>query len=159
MAPSSGAKPAAPAPKPSKVVIEPNPVTKIPVTNVRAVIAARLLESKTTIPHYYLTVNVSMNKLMKLREELNKVSKTKISVNDFIVKASALALRDVPQCNQQWHGDHIKQFTNADISIAVSTDAGLITPIVFNAAAKGMTDIANRTKELAKKARDNKLQP
>lgn len=78
------------------MVVEPNPVTKIPVTNVRKVIADRLLMSKTTIPHYYLTVNVNLNKLMKFREEVNKVSKTKVSVNDFIVKASALALRDVP---------------------------------------------------------------
>jgi len=134
----------------------------------RKVIAVRLLESKTTIPHYYLNMKVNMDATLKfynykiinrLREELNKVSKVKISVNDFIVKACALALRDVPEVNSQWWGTYIRKFTNADISIAVSTDNGLITPIVFNAGAKGLSAIAENTKALAEKARTHKLKP
>jgi pyruvate dehydrogenase E2 component (dihydrolipoamide acetyltransferase) len=125
----------------------------------RKVIALRLLESKTTIPHYYLNMKVNMDATLKLREELNKVSKVKISVNDFIVKACALALRDVPEVNSQWWGTYIRKFSNADISIAVSTDNGLITPIVFNAGAKGLSAIAETTKALAEKARTHKLKP
>mmetsp|Transcript_14779 Transcript_14779/g.23293 ORF Transcript_14779/g.23293 Transcript_14779/m.23293 type:complete len:102 (+) Transcript_14779:1175-1480(+) len=99
----------------------------------RKIIADRLLESKTTIPHYYLTLSVNMDKLIEVRQELNKDSKVKLSVNDFIIKACSLALRDVPECNSHWLGKSIRKFTNADISVAVSTDSGLITPIVFGA--------------------------
>ncbi|CAK75228.1 unnamed protein product (macronuclear) [Paramecium tetraurelia] len=149
-------KPAA-ASKP--VAIEGNPYVDTELTNMRLTIAARLLESKTTIPHYYLTMTVTMDKVLKVREELNKLQKVKISVNDFIIKASALALKDVPQANSQWHGTYIRKFANADISIAVATDAGLITPIVFNAGSKGLGTIASTVKELADKAKANKLKP
>ncbi|CAK85213.1 unnamed protein product (macronuclear) [Paramecium tetraurelia] len=149
-------KPATPS-KP--VAIEGNPYIDTELTNMRLTIAARLLESKTTIPHYYLTMTVTMDKVLKVREELNKLQKVKISVNDFIIKASALALKDIPQANSQWHGTYIRKFANADISIAVATDAGLITPIVFNAGSKGLGTIASTVKELADKAKANKLKP
>ena len=138
------------------------------MSGVRKIIANRLLESKTTIPHYYLTMKINMDSALqythiyiyiRLREELNKISKVKLSVNDFIVKASALALRDIPEVNSQWHGKTIRKFVNADISIAVSTENGLITPIVFNAGAKGLSTIAVTVKALAEKARTNKLKP
>ncbi|CAD8135599.1 unnamed protein product [Paramecium pentaurelia] len=141
------------------VAIEGNPYVDTELTNMRQTIAARLLESKTTIPHYYLTMTVTMDKVLKVREELNKLQKVKISVNDFIIKASALALKDIPQANSQWHGTYIRKFANADISIAVATDAGLITPIVFNAGSKGLGTIASTVKELADKAKANKLKP
>ncbi|CAD8061112.1 unnamed protein product [Paramecium sonneborni] len=141
------------------VAIEGNPYVDTELTNMRQTIAARLLESKTTIPHYYLTMTVTMDKVLKVREELNKLQKVKISVNDFIIKASALALKDIPQANSQWHGTFIRKFANADISIAVATDAGLITPIVFNASSKGLGTIASTVKELADKAKANKLKP
>ncbi|CAD8139290.1 unnamed protein product [Paramecium octaurelia] len=148
-----------PATSSKPVAIEGNPYVDTELTNMRQTIAARLLESKTTIPHYYLTMTVTMDKVLKVREELNKLQKVKISVNDFIIKASALALKDIPQANSQWHGTYIRKFANADISIAVATDAGLITPIVFNAGSKGLGTIASTVKELAEKAKANKLKP
>ncbi|CAD8044784.1 unnamed protein product [Paramecium primaurelia] len=157
--PTQAKQQAKPATASKPVAIEGNPYVDTELTNMRQTIAARLLESKTTIPHYYLTMTVTMDKVLKVREELNKLQKVKISVNDFIIKASALALKDVPQANSQWHGTFIRKFTNADISIAVATDAGLITPIVFNANSKGLGTIASTVKELADKAKANKLKP
>lgn len=125
----------------------------------RRVIAERLLESKTTIPHYYLTVDINMDQLLKIRGELNKEGKVKLSVNDMIVKACSLALRDMPEVNSQWLGDVIRRFENADISIAVSTDKGLITPIIHAADKKGLAQISSETKSLAEKARNNTLKP
>lgn len=100
-----------------------------------------------------------MDAILKCRAMLNKESKVKLSVNDLIVKASALALRDVPGVNSTWNDDHIRIYQNADISVAVSVDGGLITPIVFNAGAMGLMEISSTVKDLAKKARENKLQP
>jgi pyruvate dehydrogenase E2 component (dihydrolipoamide acetyltransferase) len=136
--------------------------TDIPVSGVRKIIANRLLESKQTIPHYYLSVECEIDALMKLRAQLNKFGEKrgyKLSVNDFIIKASAAAMKKVPEVNSSWRGDYIRQFNNADISVAVQTDNGLITPIVFNAEAKGLSDISNNVKTLAEKARNGKLQP
>ncbi|XP_053697705.1 dihydrolipoyllysine-residue acetyltransferase component of pyruvate dehydrogenase complex, mitochondrial [Sabethes cyaneus] len=134
----------------------------IPVSNIRAVIAKRLLESKTTIPHYYLTVDVNMDKINKLRSKFNKQLEkdgVKLSINDFIIKASALACKKVPEANSAWMGAIIRQFDAVDVSVAVSTDRGLITPIVFGADRKGLTDISKDVKNLAAKAREGKLQP
>lgn len=139
--------------------------TDTPLTNMRKVIGTRLLESKTQIPHYYVTVDVDMERVIKLREVFNKSlqakedSKAKLSVNDFIVKASALALRDVPEANSAWLGEQIRQHHKADICVAVATPTGLITPIVKDVGSKGLTEISSETKALAKKARDGKLAP
>ena len=136
--------------------------TDIPLTNIRKVIAQRLLQSKTQIPHYYLTQEVNVDALMKLRAELNTRSAAdgvKLSVNDFIVKAAALACRKVPAANSSWQDSVIRQYNYVDISVAVSTDSGLITPIVKDADIKGLATISAETKDLAKRARDNKLQP
>jgi pyruvate dehydrogenase E2 component (dihydrolipoamide acetyltransferase) len=128
----------------------------------RKTIAARLTESKTTIPHYYITSTVEMGAVNNLRNELNKMEKengVKISVNDIIVKAVALALRDYPSVNAQWHGSSIRRFKHSDVSVAVATEGGLITPIVFRAETLGFIDIAKRTKDVAKRAREGKLDP
>jgi len=136
----------------------------IPVSNMRRTIGARLTQSKQELPHYYLTVNIDMGKVLKLREVFNKGlaekdKGAKLSVNDFIVKASALALAEVPEANSAWLGEVIRQYKNADISIAVATPSGLITPIVRNVGSKGLSAISAETKALAKKARDGKLAP
>ncbi|ORY77687.1 dihydrolipoamide S-acetyltransferase E2 [Protomyces lactucae-debilis] len=135
--------------------------TDIPLTGMRKTIAARLSESMQTAPHYYLTVAINMDKTSKLREALNNQSggRYKLSVNDFIVKAVSQALKEVPEANSAWYGDFIRQNHNADISVAVATPAGLMTPIIKSAQAKGLSEISNTTKELAKRARDGKLQP
>uniref|UniRef100_A0A182S802 Dihydrolipoamide acetyltransferase component of pyruvate dehydrogenase complex n=1 Tax=Anopheles maculatus TaxID=74869 RepID=A0A182S802_9DIPT len=134
----------------------------IPVSNIRGVIAKRLLESKTTIPHYYLTVDVNMDQVTKLRARFNKQLEkdgVKLSVNDFIIKAAAMACKKVPEANSAWMNTVIRQFDAVDVSVAVSTDRGLITPIVFSADRKGLADISKDVKNLAAKAREGKLQP
>ncbi|KAF9185429.1 pyruvate dehydrogenase complex dihydrolipoamide acetyltransferase component (E2), partial [Haplosporangium sp. Z 767] len=135
--------------------------TDIPITNMRKIIAQRLTESKQNVPHYYVTVECEMDKVMKLREVLNKQSndKYKLSVNDFIVKASALALKAVPEANSSWMNDSIRQYHTSDICVATSTPTGLITPIVANAESKGLATISNQVKDLAARARANKLAP
>uniref|UniRef100_U5EWN9 dihydrolipoyllysine-residue acetyltransferase n=1 Tax=Corethrella appendiculata TaxID=1370023 RepID=U5EWN9_9DIPT len=134
----------------------------IPVSNIRGVIAKRLLESKTTIPHYYLTVDCNMDEINKLRAKFNKQLEkegVKLSINDFIIKAAALACKKVPEANSFWMDTIIRQFDSVDVSVAVSTDRGLITPIVFSADRKGLINISSDVKSLAAKARDGKLQP
>ncbi|KAF9383890.1 pyruvate dehydrogenase complex dihydrolipoamide acetyltransferase component (E2) [Podila verticillata] len=118
-------------------------------------------DSKQTIPHYYVTVELEMDKVLKLREVLNKSSedKYKLSVNDFIVKASALALKAVPEANSSWMNDSIRQYHTSDICVATSTPTGLITPIVPNADSKGLATISNQVKDLVSRARANKLAP
>ncbi|CAG5874009.1 unnamed protein product [Menidia menidia] len=126
------------------------------------VIAQRLMQSKQTIPHYYLSVDVNMDQVIELRKELNeevKAQNIKLSVNDFIIKASALACLKVPECNSSWMETVIRQNHVVDVSVAVSTANGLITPIVFNAHTKGLASISADVSALAAKARDGKLQP
>ncbi|XP_046437738.1 dihydrolipoyllysine-residue acetyltransferase component of pyruvate dehydrogenase complex, mitochondrial-like [Daphnia pulex] len=136
--------------------------TDLPVTNIRGVIAKRLLQSKQSIPHYYLTVDVTMDSVLSLRQEFNALlgkDGAKLSVNDFVIKAAALACRKVPEVNSSWQETFIRQYDTVDISVAVSTDRGLITPIVFNAERKGLASISADVRTLAGKARDGKLQP
>ncbi|GJJ09520.1 hypothetical protein Clacol_003743 [Clathrus columnatus] len=135
------------------------PYTDIPLSNMRRVIGQRLTTSKQEVPHYYVTVNIDMGRLLKLREVFNqKLEKSdKLSVNDFVIKACALALRDVPEANAAWMGDSIRQYTRADISIAVATSTGLITPIIRDATNKGLATVSHEAKALAKKAREGKL--
>ncbi|XP_055917996.1 dihydrolipoyllysine-residue acetyltransferase component of pyruvate dehydrogenase complex, mitochondrial isoform X2 [Eupeodes corollae] len=140
----------------------PGAYIDIPVSNIRGVIAKRLKESKQQIPHYYLTVECNVDKLMKLREKVNKQlekEKMRVSLNDFIIKATAIACRKVPETNSYWMDTVIRQFDNVDVSVAVSTERGLITPIVFGADRKGVVLISREVKALAAKARDNKLKP
>jgi pyruvate dehydrogenase E2 component (dihydrolipoamide acetyltransferase) len=138
----------------------PGGFTDIPLTGMRKTIALRLVQSKQTIPHYYLTVDIKMDDILRIRKELNSQTKEfKLSVNDFIVKASALSLREVPEVNSSWMETAIRRHHSVDISVAVSTEGGLITPIIFNADQKGLVQISNDTKELAEKARSGRLRP
>lgn len=141
--------------------VAPAEYEDIPASSMRKTIGKRLLDSKTQVPHYYVTVEVNMDRVMKLREMFNKASegKSKLSVNDFIVKASALALAEVPEANSAWLGETIRQYKKADICIAVATPTGLITPIVKDAGGKGLASISSEVKALAGKARDGKLKP
>ncbi|KAF7799025.1 hypothetical protein EIP86_010255 [Pleurotus ostreatoroseus] len=155
----------APAAAPYTASAEPSTdYVDLPLSNMRRVIGQRLSQAKQELPHYYLTSDINMDKVLKLREVFNKTlgekdKAAKLSVNDFIVKATACALADVPEANSAWFGEYIRQYTKADISIAVATPNGLITPIVKDVGAKGLASISSQSKALAKKARDGKLQP
>lgn len=131
------------------------------ISGMRKTIARRLQESKQTVPHYYLTSEVRMDKVMALRKQFNEEGKGeyKLSLNDFVIKASAAALRQVKECNSAWMDTFIRQHHTVDISVAVSTDAGLITPIVFDADAKGLAEIAQDVRSLAERAREGGLKP
>ncbi|KDR85111.1 hypothetical protein GALMADRAFT_233736 [Galerina marginata CBS 339.88] len=153
---------AVPASAPTTAQAAPGDYVDTPVSNMRRTIGARLTQSKQEIPHYYLTVDINMDKVLKLREVFNKTLSAKdqkLSVNDFIVKAVACALADVPEANSAWLGEVIRTYKKADICVAVATPTGLITPIVKDAGSKGLATISAETKALAKKARDGKLQP
>lgn len=146
---------------PGKVAVAPDGVD-IPVSNIRAVIAKRLSESKQSIPHYYLSIDIKMDAALAMREQFNKMlekEKVKLSVNDIIIKGMAMACKKVPEGNSAWMGDVIRQYHNVDVSVAVSTENGLITPIVFSADTKGIVEISKDVKALAAKAREGKLQP
>ena len=128
--------------------------TDVQVSQIKRITANRLLQSKTTVPHYYLSVEVQVDEMNALRSTLNaQLAKDggKVSVNDFIIKASALALKKVPEVNASWQGDFIRQYHNVDISVAVQTAAGLMVPIVRDADLKGLTSISADVKELAGK--------
>lgn len=129
--------------------------TDISLTNMRKTISKRLVESFTTIPHFYLTIEINMDALIVARNSLDK----KPSFNDFIIKAAALSLRDIPSVNSSWNGTSIRQWKNIDISVAVSTGEGLITPIIFQADEKSVGIIHEEVKRLAEKAKGNALHP
>jgi pyruvate dehydrogenase E2 component (dihydrolipoamide acetyltransferase) len=138
----------------------PHEVVKL--SNMRKTIARRLTESKQTVPHIYLTVDVRLDALLKLRGELNaslEARGLKLSVNDMLIKALGLALIQVPKCNVSFAGDTMLQYARADISVAVSVPTGLITPIVTDAANKSLSKISNEIGELAGRAKEGKLQP
>uniref|UniRef100_A0A8C1QGU1 Acetyltransferase component of pyruvate dehydrogenase complex n=1 Tax=Cyprinus carpio TaxID=7962 RepID=A0A8C1QGU1_CYPCA len=165
--PLHAAAPAPTAPTPSPpaapafAAIPTGTFTDIPISNIRRVIAQRLMQSKQTIPHYYLSIDVNMDQVLELRKELNEVKadNIKLSVNDFIIKASSLACLKVPEANSSWMDTVIRQNHVVDVSVAVSTPMGLITPIVFNAHIKGLATISKDVAILAAKAREGKLQP
>ncbi len=165
---AAAATTAAPAPAAAAPASSPTPVeTDIPhepvkLSNMRKVIARRLTESKQTIPHIYLTVDINLDALLRLRSELNAGLAgrgIKLSVNDLLIKALAAALLEVPACNVQFAGDRLLMFGRADISVAVSIPGGLITPVIVDAGAKSVSTIASEIKDLADRAREGKLQP
>jgi pyruvate dehydrogenase E2 component (dihydrolipoamide acetyltransferase) len=132
------------------------------LSNIRKTIARRLTESKQTVPHIYLTVDVRLDALLKLRGELNKALEprgVKLSVNDLLIKALGVALIQSPKCNVTYTGDKLIKYSRADVSVAVSTPTGLITPIIRDAANKSVSAISTEMKELAALAKDNKLKP
>src|SRR5436190_22333721 len=133
------------------------PHTEKPHSAMRRVIARRLTESKQTVPHFYLSADCTIDELLKVRKELNGKSETRISVNDFVIRAAALALRQVPAANASWSDDAILLWERVDISVAVALDDGLITPIIKGADQKGLAQIARESKDLAERARAGKL--
>ncbi len=132
------------------------------LSNMRKTIARRLTEAKSTIPHIYLTVDIRLDALLKLRAEMNKALEArgvKLSVNDLLIKALAVSLKQVPECNVSFTPNELIKYSRADISVAVSIPGGLITPIIVGADTKGVAAIASEMKELAGRAKDGKLQP
>ena len=160
-------QPSASAPAAAPAASAPTPDFGIPfeaekLNNIRKVIAHRLTEAKQTIPHIYLTVDVRLDALLKLRGELNKALEAdgiKLSVNDLLIKALAKALLRVPKCNVSFAGDQLLKYSRADISVAVAAPSGLITPIIVDAGTKGVAQISAEMKALADKAKSGKLQP
>ena len=157
---------AAPAPAPAKAApasFETDiPHEKAKLSNMRKTIARRLTEAKQTIPHIYLTVDIQLDKLLKLRAELNTALESqgvKLSVNDLLIKALAKGLIQVPKCNVSFAGDSLISYSRADVSVAVSTPAGLITPIIVGADTKAVGAISTEMKEMAGRAKEGKLQP
>ena len=164
--PAAPATPLAPASAPAPAPVTPFatdiPHTAEKLSNMRKTIARRLTEAKQTIPHIYLTVDIQLDKLLKLRGELNAALEptgVKLSVNDLLIKALAKALIAVPKCNVSFAGDQLISYARTDISVAVSVPAGLITPIITDAGAKAVSAISSEMKELAARAKDGKLQP
>ena len=138
--------------------------TEVANSTMRKVIASRLQESKQTVPHFYLTIDCQIDELLAMRKKLNTAapegdSGYKISVNDFVVRAVALALRQVPEANATWTETAIRLYNDVDVSVAVATPNGLITPVVRNANEKVLVTISNEVKDLAGRARDGKLMP
>ena len=154
-APKAKAPPAAVAPPPGGADFE-----EVKVSNMRRVIAERLQEAKQTIPHFYLTVDCTIDRLLEMRADLNGRSDAyKLSVNDFVIRAVALAMRKVPEANAQWGGNVIRRFKDVDVSVAVAIEGGLITPVIRKADTKGLAAISDEMKELAQRAREGKLAP
>jgi pyruvate dehydrogenase E2 component (dihydrolipoamide acetyltransferase) len=144
------------------VIEQAIPHEAIKLSNIRKTIARRLTESKQQIPHIYLTVDINLDALLKLRGDLNTGLESrgvKLSVNDLMIKALAQALIEVPECNVSFAGDQLFKYSRADISVAVSIPAGLITPIIVGAETKSVSAISTEMKDLAARAKDGKLQP
>ena len=136
--------------------------TKIEIDSMRKTIISRLTAAKQTIPHYYLRRDIKVDSLLSLRSQMNeglRKSEIKITINDFIIKACAIALQDVPECNVIWGGDKILKFKASDIAVAVAIDGGLITPVLFDLEKKGLIDISIEMKSLAERARNKELKP
>jgi len=148
---------AAPAPS-GAVAVPPGDYEEVPLTSMRKTIARRLTEAKRDIPHIYLTVDVELDALLDLRKQLNaRAGDAKMSVNDMLIKACAVALRKVPAANAIWGGDKVLLSKTFDVSVAVAIDQGLITPIVRNADRKGLSEIGTEMRALASRARAGKL--
>lgn len=146
-----------------ELVRNPEEYRLAPNSNVRKIIAKRLLESKQSIPHFYLSIECNIDKLLEARQDLNDIAgddkAQKLSVNDFVILAVAKALRDVPEANASWDEAAIRYYNNVDVSVAVAIDGGLITPVIKNADQKSLALISKEMKDLAKRARENKLAP
>ena len=153
VAPTPAAAPAASAPAAAGTY------TDTPVSQMRKVIAKRLSESLFTAPHFYLTMEINMDKAIDARMRLNEMSPIKLSFNDLVLKSAAVALRSHPVVNSSWLGDKIRQNHVINIGVAVAVDEGLLVPVIRNADQKGLAQIATEVKELAGKAKSKKLQP
>jgi pyruvate dehydrogenase E2 component (dihydrolipoamide acetyltransferase) len=159
--------PAAPSPDRIKALYEPGSYEEIPLDSMRRTIAARLIEAKQTIPHFYLSADVAMERLNAVREEANAAGlpdqagkpALRLSINDFIIKALALALQRVPAANAVWAEDRILRFRRSDVGVAVAIEGGLVTPVIRGAEKKSLLDISAEMKDLTARARLRKLKP
>jgi pyruvate dehydrogenase E2 component (dihydrolipoamide acetyltransferase) len=159
--------PAAPSPDRIKALYEPRSYEEIPLDSMRRTIAARLIEAKQTIPHFYLSADVAMERLNAVREEANAAvlrdetgePALRLSINDFIIKALALALQRVPAANAVWAEDRILRFRRSDVGVAVAIEGGLVTPVVRGAEKKSLLEISAEMKDLTARARLRKLKP
>jgi len=133
--------------------------TLVPNNQMRKIIASRLQESKQTAPHFYLTIDCNIDTLLESRKALNALADegVKISVNDMVIRAAAMALMKVPAANASWEGDNTRMFQNADICMAVAVDGGLVTPVIWSAESKGLSELSIISRDLATRARDGKL--
>ncbi len=158
---AAGSAAAEPAHAPPGPAAAPAPGETVRLSTMRRVIAERMTESKATVPHFYLTVDCEIDELLKMRSEINKrIETARISVNDIVIRACALALREVPAANVSWAGEgSMTRHGTVDISVAVAIPGGLVTPIVRNADARGLVEIAAEMKALAARAREGKLTP
>ncbi|MBS3961922.1 MAG: pyruvate dehydrogenase complex dihydrolipoamide acetyltransferase [Sandarakinorhabdus sp.] len=153
---------AAPKPGSAPLPTADAPFETVKLSNMRKTIARRLTESKQTVPHFYLTVDVRLDAMLKLRADLNRALEgqgVKLSVNDLLVKALGLALAQVPDANVSFAGDHLRRFSRADVSVAVAIPGGIITPVIRDAANKRLSQIATEMQDLAARAKEGKLQP
>ncbi len=160
--PAAAAAPAPAVPAPAPVAVPAGTaVDEIPLNNMRKTIARRLVEAKQTIPHFYLSMDIELDALLELRSRLNARPNVdyKLSVNDFVIKGVALALKKVPGCNASFAGDRILRYRDVDVAVAVAIEGGLITPIVRQADRKTLSVISAEMKELAARAKAGKLQP
>lgn len=153
---ASKAQPAAPAVSAAPAVGD---FEDTPVSQMRKTIARRLSESLFTAPHFYLTMEITMDKAMELRGKINEVSPVKVSFNDMVIKAAALALKQHPAINSAWLGDKIRKYNYVNVGVAVAVDEGLLVPVVRDADKKTLSVIASEVKDMAGKAKDKKLQP
>lgn len=144
--------------KPDQPLVTASAWEEVRVSGIRRVIAGRLQEAKQTIPHFYLSLDCDIDRLLEARREINAAGH-RVSVNDFIIRALALALRDIPDANVQWGGDVIRRFAHVDLSVAVAVDGGLVTPVIRDAASRGLLDIATTMRDLVERARAGKLMP
>ena len=129
-------------------------------SSIRKIIANRTTETKKTVPHYYLTIESKVNKLLKLRKQINQDNlRKKISINDILVKALAIALSQNPEANVSWHNNKLIKYSSVDVSIAVALKEGLVTPIILNTDKKGLTEISDEIKSLVLKSKEGKLKP
>ncbi|MEC8774111.1 MAG: 2-oxo acid dehydrogenase subunit E2, partial [Pseudomonadota bacterium] len=169
-APAPAAAPSAPAMAPAAPAAAPTMAECLPyepefelesLSTMRKTIARRLTESKQQVPHFYLTVDCEIDGLLELRKTLNDKADGayKLSVNDLVIKAAAIALRRVPKANASWTGEGVKLYKSADISVAVAIEGGLITPVVRQADNKGLETNSSEMKELSERAREGKLGP
>jgi pyruvate dehydrogenase E2 component (dihydrolipoamide acetyltransferase) len=162
-----GALAAGPTAAEVKALYAPDSYEEVPLDGMRRTIAARLTQAVQTIPHFYLTADIAIDRLMALREEANNAAPKdkdgnpafKLSVNDFVIRALTLALQRVPAANAVWAGDRILRFKHSDIGVAVALEGGLITPVIRSAETKSLTAISAEMKDLVARAREKKLKP
>jgi pyruvate dehydrogenase E2 component (dihydrolipoamide acetyltransferase) len=162
VAPAAAAMPTGPQAAQVLKMYEGREITEVPLDGMRKTVAARLTEAKQTIPHFYLRRDIKLDALLKFRSQLNKQLEgrgVKLSVNDFIIKACALALQSVPDANAVWAGDRMLRLKPSDVAVAVAVDGGLFTPVLKDAEMKSLSALSAEMKDLATRARDKKLAP